>query len=96
MGDAYVNMTLENISNNDPMAVYKETEEIDMFLGITINNVRVALFTFVAGLILGIGTLYVLCRMRSCWDLFNTFFTNRSCFGNRLGPFGYMERLRYR
>ena len=37
LGDGYVNMTLENIEKNDPMAVYKKMGETDMFLGITIN-----------------------------------------------------------
>ena len=30
---------LENIENNDPMAVYKEMGEFNMMLGITINNI---------------------------------------------------------
>jgi hypothetical protein len=42
VGDGYVNMTLENIKNNDPMAVYKSMNGTAMFLGITINNIYVA------------------------------------------------------
>lgn len=60
LGDNYVNMTLENIENNDPLAVYKEQGEFNMFLGITINNVKVALMAFIYGLLLGVGTLYIL------------------------------------
>ncbi len=60
LGDNYVNMTLENIENNDPMAVYKEQGQFNMFLGITINNVKVALMAFIYGLLLGVGTLYIL------------------------------------
>jgi uncharacterized membrane protein SpoIIM required for sporulation len=60
MGDAYVNMTLENIANGDPMAVYKKQAEMDMFLGITINNIRVAMLAFVLGVLLSLGTLYVM------------------------------------
>ena len=60
MGDSYVNATLANIENDDPMAVYKKMEETEMFLGITINNVRVALMCFSFGVLLGIGTLYML------------------------------------
>jgi len=62
LGDAYVDMTLENIKNKDPMAVYKQANEVDMFLGITINNIKVALFTFMMGLLLGLGTLYYLMK----------------------------------
>ncbi|WP_062058693.1 stage II sporulation protein M [Aquimarina longa] len=60
LGDGYVNMTLENIANNDPMAVYKKMGETNMFLGITINNIRVALNCFILGIMFGIGTLYML------------------------------------
>lgn len=62
MGDGYVNMTLENIENGDPMAVYKQTNEIDMFLGITINNLKVAMNAFVFGMLFSIGTLYIMMR----------------------------------
>jgi len=47
LGDSYVNMTLENIEKNDPMAVYKQMGQLDMFLGITINNIRVALMAYI-------------------------------------------------
>src|SRR5690606_7825110 len=43
LGDAYVNKTIDNIQNGDPMAIYKGDSEVGMFLGITINNIRVAL-----------------------------------------------------
>ena len=47
LGDGYVNMTLANIEKGDPMAVYKEMGALNMFLGITINNITVALYAFV-------------------------------------------------
>lgn len=62
MGDAYIDQTLENMQNNDPMAVYKKQAEMNMFLGITVNNIKVALFTFVFGILLGVGTLFFLMR----------------------------------
>ena len=60
LGDGYVNMTLENIEKGDPMAVYKQANEMDMFLGITINNIRVAAIAFVFGMLFSVGTLYVM------------------------------------
>jgi uncharacterized membrane protein SpoIIM required for sporulation len=60
LGDGYVNMTLENISKGDPMAVYKEANEVEMFLGITINNIRVALYAFMFGMLFSVGTLYIM------------------------------------
>ncbi len=56
LGDSYVNMTLENIDKGDPMAVYKSMNQIDMFFGITINNIRVAFVCFVLGILFSFGT----------------------------------------
>jgi uncharacterized membrane protein SpoIIM required for sporulation len=60
MGDRYVNMTLSNIQQNDPMAVYKDDHAMDMFLGITFNNVRVSFLAFLAGLLASLGTGLIL------------------------------------
>lgn len=53
-------MTLENIANDDPMAVYKQQGEFQMFLGITINNIKVAIMAFIYGILLGIGSLFIM------------------------------------
>ena len=60
LGDRYVDMTLENIEKGEPMAVYGTMDERLMFLGITANNIRVALLAFAAGLFFSFGTGYVL------------------------------------
>ena len=60
LGDAYVNMTLENIEKGDPMAVYKKAGEAEMFLGITINNIMVAMYALLLGLLFSVGTLYIM------------------------------------
>ncbi|MFN8287047.1 MAG: stage II sporulation protein M [Chitinophagales bacterium] len=57
LGEDYVAMTKENIESGDPMKVYKAAHPTDMFLSITTNNIRVAFFTYVFGLIAGIGTI---------------------------------------
>lgn len=77
LGDAYVNMTLENIENDDPMAVYKKMGEMNMFLGITINNVRVALLAFALGIFLGLGTVYMLMQNAVMLGSFQYFFYDR-------------------
>ncbi|WP_299443978.1 stage II sporulation protein M [uncultured Aquimarina sp.] len=74
LGDGYVNMTLENIENDDPMAVYKKMGETNMFLGITINNIRVALNCFILGIMLGIGTIYMLMQNFIMLGAFQYFF----------------------
>lgn len=60
LGDSYVNMTLNNIDNGDPMAVYKSANEASMFIGITFNNIRVAMSAFVFGIFCSIITLYIM------------------------------------
>lgn len=74
LGDAYVNMTLENIEKGDPMAVYKKQGEFNMFLGITINNIKVALMAFGYGLLLGIGTFMILMQNGIMLGSFQYFF----------------------
>ncbi|MCC6938709.1 MAG: stage II sporulation protein M [Flavobacteriales bacterium] len=50
LGDGYVDMTLENIQNGKPMAVYDDEDSGMMFLQITVNNIRVSFNAFIAGL----------------------------------------------
>ncbi|WP_296312776.1 stage II sporulation protein M [Winogradskyella sp. UBA3174] len=74
LGDGYVNMTLENIKKGDPMAVYKQQGEFNMFLGITLNNIKVALFAFGYGIMLGVGTLYIMMQNGIMLGSFQYFF----------------------
>lgn len=60
LGDDYVEMTLRNMKNGNPLAVYAMGGEVDMFFGITINNIRVSLLAFVAGIAFSAGTAYLL------------------------------------
>lgn len=60
LGDDYVNMTIDNIRKNDPMAVFKQQASTEMFLGITINNIRVSFLAFVLGIFTAFGTGYIL------------------------------------
>lgn len=74
LGDGYVNMTLENIEKGDPMAVYKEQGAFNMFLGITINNIKVAVYAFALGIFLGIGTLVIMLQNGIMLGSFQYFF----------------------
>lgn len=60
LGDAYVNETLANIEAGNPTAIYKSGSEIGTFLGITINNIRVAMLAYAFGVITSLGTAYIL------------------------------------
>ncbi len=60
MGDGYVNMTMENIANGEPMGVYGSVSEGKMFLGITFNNIRVSFMAFAMGIFFSLGSGYIL------------------------------------
>ena len=60
LGDSYVNMTLDNIDKGDPLAVYKSMNQVNMFIGITVNNIYVSFMCFAMGLLFSIGSGYML------------------------------------
>lgn len=62
MGDQYVNMTLENIRNGRPMDVYGSMDEGNMFLFITINNIKVSMTMFALGLFTSFAPGFLLWR----------------------------------
>ncbi len=80
LGDQYVEMTKENIRTADPMAVYKKMNEVDMFLGITVNNLFVAFYTFILGVIMSIGTLAFLLYNGIMVGSFQYFFVEQGLF----------------
>jgi uncharacterized membrane protein SpoIIM required for sporulation len=77
LGEGYVEMTKENIENGDPMGVYKQSGELEMFLAITINNILVAFRTFVLGAFLGVGTLIIMLYNGIMVGTFQYFFIER-------------------
>ena len=80
LGDHYVDMTLENIGNGDPMAVYKKSNEVNMFLGITFNNIMVSLNTFLSGALAIVGSLYIMFTNGIMLGSFQYFFIEKGLF----------------
>lgn len=80
LGDTYVDMTLQNIAEGDPMGVYKSTSEGLMFFAITANNIRVALFAFAAGLLFSVGTGYILFQNGVMLGVFHYLFFQHDLF----------------
>lgn len=74
MGNGYVDMTLNNIANGEPMAVYNGSEEVPMFLGITLNNIMVSFNCFAMGLLTSFGTGYMLFSNGVMIGAFQSFF----------------------
>ncbi|MFN8359685.1 MAG: stage II sporulation protein M [Candidatus Kapaibacterium sp.] len=80
LGDHYVNMTIDNIENGDPMAVYKKSNEVDMFFQITINNIRVSFLAFIGGVLLSFGTVAMLFYNGVMLGAFQYFFVTKGLF----------------
>lgn len=74
LGDAYVNMTLDNIAEGKPMGVYAKGDAWEMFLQITTNNIRVSFIAFAWGLLFSAGTLWVLFQNGIMIGAFQYFF----------------------
>lgn len=60
LGNSYVDLTMENIEKGDPMAIYKDKQQAQMFLEITYNNIIVSVRTYLLSLLAGFGTITVL------------------------------------
>lgn len=74
LGNSYVDMSLENIANGEPMAVYNGSSEVPMFLGITLNNIMVSFYCFAMGILTSFGTGYILFSNGVMVGAFQTFF----------------------
>lgn len=84
LGDAYVNMTLDNIQRGEPMGVYKEARALDMFMGIALNNVRVAFRTFAMGLFFSVGSGYALFQNGVMIGAFHALFAQQDILAKSL------------
>lgn len=80
LGDDYVDQTLENIRKGDPMAVYKDPDAAGMAWGITWNNLRVALLTFILGVFFSGGTVGFLLYNGIMVGAFQFFFYKQGVF----------------
>lgn len=76
----YIHMTDENIKKGDAMAVYKQESEIETFLPILLNNLKVDLLTFFAGLIMAIGSLVVMISNGVMVGVFQYYFISKGLF----------------
>lgn len=74
LGNSYVDMTLQNIENGTPMAVYGSGSEGTMFFGITINNIMVSFRAFASGLLTSFATGLLLFYNGVMIGAFQTFF----------------------
>lgn len=80
LSDEYVQQTLENIKNGDPMGVYKKSSEFNMMFGITLNNLLVSIMTFVLGIFAAIGSVVMIVYNGVMVGTFQYFFIERGLF----------------
>lgn len=80
MGDRYVDMTESFIEDEDPMAVYKQAGQTEMFLGITFNNIMVSFYAFALGLFTAVGTVYIMVSNGIMLGAFQFFFFQKGLF----------------
>ncbi|MDR3269737.1 MAG: stage II sporulation protein M [Tannerella sp.] len=78
LGNGYVDMTLQNIADGNPMGVYDSMSPLPMFFMITLNNIRVAFVIFIFGLLTGFGTGTVLFYNGVMIGVFQTFCIQQS------------------
>ena len=82
LGNDYVEMTDQNINNDDPMAVYKKGDSSEnafgekafMFIRITLNNIKISIYTFIGGAVFGLGTIYILFKNGVMLGVFQWYF----------------------
>lgn len=84
LGDSYIDMTLANIANGEPMAVYNGSNEVPMFLGITLNNIMVSFNVFAMGLFTSFGTGWMLFNNGVMLGSFQTFFFEQGLLGESM------------
>lgn len=60
LGQGYMEITKENIKKGDPMAIYKDKNQLEMAWQIISNNIQVAFRTYVLGIFMSIGTLLIM------------------------------------
>lgn len=80
LGDGYVNTTLENIKDGNPVAIYKSGSNWGSFIGITINNLMVGMRCYIYGVFGGIGTFFVLIQNSIMLGSFQYFFYQQNVF----------------
>lgn len=78
LGDSYVEMTKRNIENGDPLGVYKDSNQLEMFIQIAVNNLSVSLYVFLFGLFASYGALALMIRNGVMLGVFMYFFYSRN------------------
>lgn len=77
LSSEYVDETLHNIDKGKPMDIYGSGPETTSFLGIALNNLYVMLLTIAFGLLVSLGSVYMVLRNGVMVGVFQFFFIQR-------------------
>ncbi len=80
LGDGYVNETLQNIKEGNPVAIYKSGSNWGSFIGITVNNLYVGMCCYILGIFGGLGTFYFSLKNAIMLGSFQYFFYQQGVF----------------
>lgn len=80
LGDDYVNQSLQNIKEGNPVAIYKSGSNWGSFIGITMNNIFVGARCYFYGFFVGFGTFMALLYNSIMLGSFQYFFYERGVF----------------
>jgi uncharacterized membrane protein SpoIIM required for sporulation len=80
LGDGYVNETLQNIKEGNPVAIYGSGSNWGSFIGITVNNLRVGMTAYISGIFAGFGTFMIALQNGIMLGSFQYFFYEQHVF----------------
>ena len=80
LGDHYISMTEDNINAGDPMAVYKDSNFLEMFFRIWVNNLFVSAWIYILGLLFCVGTVGILIYNGVMLGTFQYYFYKKGLF----------------
>lgn len=81
MGDDYIDMTIANIEQGEPMGVYGTESGTSMFLAISFNNIKVSLLAFALGVFTSIMVGWLMFSNGVMVGAFLTFFLRYGLLG---------------
>jgi uncharacterized membrane protein SpoIIM required for sporulation len=84
MGDEYVDRTERLINEGDPLGIYGQDNEINMFFRITGNNIFVCIVFFLMGIFVGIGSIYKIVQTGIMLGAFIYMFYSKDLTGEAL------------
>ncbi len=91
LGDSYINMTNQNIADGQPMHVYADDGEMETFLPILLNNLRVAFATFFLGVFASLGSLIIMMKNGVMVGVFQFFFVEREVLSTMMDNEGIIS-----